>query len=493
MPQANYIDVLVRMLNAAKYEADAKRMSRATEQIGTSAEKTAKGMQGAAASMRNLSRAAGGFYAVRLMFGALADATNAASNFAEQTNKVNVVFGGSAGLVRNFADTAQSIGFARDEALAAVGTFGGLFTGLGVAQGKAADMSVSLTKLAADLASFNNVPTADAFQALRAGLVGETEPLRRLNIQLSDQILRQRAMAMGLTTTTSKVLLPAQRTLAAYAEIMAQAGVQHGDFSRTATQLANSQRQLSAEWRNAQIEIGNDLIPAVRDLVHGFSTLLRVMQPLLQNRTLVTVMLAEFAAGMIALGVAATIAAIAFTGLDIAAAPWIILAAAIIAGVVLLVTHFDDLKQNVVILVAVAFGPLGIVVGGLILLFQHLGDIMDWVVKKVAGGVSKLRAPIHFIGHEVGQLTGALGGLSVPGFAVGTGFAPGGLAMVGERGPELVNLPRGSQVIPLNSGGSANGAAQPTPPIEVTVVSVLDGQVIARSVAKTWEDGGARR
>ena len=33
-------------------------------------------------------------------------------------------------------------------------------------------------------------------------------------------------------------------------------------------------------------------------------------------------------------------------------------------------------------------------------------------------------------------------------FAQGTAFAPGGLALVGEMGPELVNLPRGSQVIP---------------------------------------------
>jgi phage-related protein len=38
------------------------------------------------------------------------------------------------------------------------------------------------------------------------------------------------------------------------------------------------------------------------------------------------------------------------------------------------------------------------------------------------------------------------GGGSVPGFASGTSYAPGGMAWVGERGPELVNLPRGSQV-----------------------------------------------
>jgi hypothetical protein len=31
-------------------------------------------------------------------------------------------------------------------------------------------------------------------------------------------------------------------------------------------------------------------------------------------------------------------------------------------------------------------------------------------------------------------------------YALGTRFAPGGMALVGERGPEFVNLPRGSQV-----------------------------------------------
>ena len=35
----------------------------------------------------------------------------------------------------------------------------------------------------------------------------------------------------------------------------------------------------------------------------------------------------------------------------------------------------------------------------------------------------------------------------IMGFASGTDYAPGGLALVGEQGPELVNLPRGSQVL----------------------------------------------
>lgn len=47
-----------------------------------------------------------------------------------------------------------------------------------------------------------------------------------------------------------------------------------------------------------------------------------------------------------------------------------------------------------------------------------------------------------------GDLGGGTGGMSFPMFGSGTDSAPGGLAWVGERGPELVNLPKGSQVIP---------------------------------------------
>jgi hypothetical protein len=43
-------------------------------------------------------------------------------------------------------------------------------------------------------------------------------------------------------------------------------------------------------------------------------------------------------------------------------------------------------------------------------------------------------------------------------FASGTDFAPGGMAWVGEQGPELVNLPRGAQVIPHSESMARAGA-----------------------------------
>lgn len=47
-------------------------------------------------------------------------------------------------------------------------------------------------------------------------------------------------------------------------------------------------------------------------------------------------------------------------------------------------------------------------------------------------------------------------------YANGTDFAPGGPAIVGERGPELVNLPRGAQVIPNHQMRAAGGGSSST-------------------------------
>jgi hypothetical protein len=82
--------------------------------------------------------------------------------------------------------------------------------------------------------------------------------------------------------------------------------------------------------------------------------------------------------------------------------------------------------------------------------FQSLGQ----TVKKVAQQILQDLLRLQLQQMILKPLAGALG-LAVPGFARGTNFAPGGMALVGEKGPELVNLPRGAQVIPNNQLGNA--------------------------------------
>ena len=61
----------------------------------------------------------------------------------------------------------------------------------------------------------------------------------------------------------------------------------------------------------------------------------------------------------------------------------------------------------------------------------------------------------------------ALHAAGVPGYATGTDYAPGGVSLVGEKGPELVRLPTGSQVLNAEKTKSAlGGRTGPTLHIE---------------------------
>jgi hypothetical protein len=58
----------------------------------------------------------------------------------------------------------------------------------------------------------------------------------------------------------------------------------------------------------------------------------------------------------------------------------------------------------------------------------------------------------------------------IPGFASGTNSAPGGLALVGEKGPELVNLPRGASVAPTFQTLNALNSMKAPRAASVTVI-----------------------
>lgn len=242
---------------------------------------------------------------------------DAASDLDESMSKVEVVFDDAAGAVKEFADgAAEGLGQSRQQALEAAGTFGNLFVALEVGKGPAAEMSTSLVGLASDLASFNNVDPTQALDALRAGLTGETEPLKRFGVNLNAATIEAKAMELGLVDLAvdmqevegrtialekaqrdqlkalekngsesleyrdaqqkvaeaesalqaamaghAEELTAAQKAQAAYALIMEQTATAQGDFARTSEGLANQTRINEARFADLRAEVGGKLLP----------------------------------------------------------------------------------------------------------------------------------------------------------------------------------------------------------------------------------------
>lgn len=202
-------------------------------------------------------------------------AIDAASDLNESISKVGVVFGDAGDSVVKFSKTtAKALGQSQRQSLEAAGTFGNLFRALGITEKQSASMSTSLVTLAGDLASFNNVDPATALDALRSGLVGETEPLRQFGVNINDATLRTKALELGLISSTKDALDPATKAQAAYALVMDQTSLAQGDFARTSGGLANQQRILKAQLDDLVSNLGQQLLPIAVELANFASTTL---------------------------------------------------------------------------------------------------------------------------------------------------------------------------------------------------------------------------
>lgn len=187
-----------------------------------------------------------------------------AVNFNEQLNKNRVVFGAYADQVINFfaKGAPQALGQTEAQVLESTGTFGNLFKNLGIGERDVFNFSTSLTALASDLASFNNTPVDEAITALRAGLTGESEPLKRFGIDVSDARLRHEAFLLGISDGKS-VLDANTKAQAAYSVILKSAGDAQYDFARTAEQGANAARIRQASIAQLASTVGNYLVPVM--------------------------------------------------------------------------------------------------------------------------------------------------------------------------------------------------------------------------------------
>jgi hypothetical protein len=199
----------------------------------------------------------------------IAPAIKAASDFEESAAKVDVIFGQASKSVKDFASTAAvSLGQSKQDVLNAAGVFGTFGKAAGLAGEDLGLFTTDFVTLATDLASFNNSTPEEAVMAIGAALRGESEPLRRYGILLDDATLKAEATTLGIYKG-NKALTSQQKILAAQSAIYKQSSDAQGDFARTADGLANSQRTLTALFKNLQIELGQKLLPVTTDFVNA--------------------------------------------------------------------------------------------------------------------------------------------------------------------------------------------------------------------------------
>lgn len=196
-----------------------------------------------------------------------------AADLNESLSKVGVTFGGSAGVVTAAADElAARFGIVKQETLDAAASFGLIAQGAGIGSAGAAELSVNLAKLAADAASFYNVPVPEALEKIRSGLVGESEPLRAFGVLLSETAVQNEAVRTGLSKTT-KGLSESAKVQARASLIQSGLAKATGDLARTMDSASNLQRSAAGRVQNALVSVGGAVLPVYQELLAQFNSL----------------------------------------------------------------------------------------------------------------------------------------------------------------------------------------------------------------------------
>lgn len=184
-----------------------------------------------------------------------------ASDSEESLNKVNVAFGISSDIVKNFAQTSLvQFGIASGTALELASNFGDMATSMGINKEAAAQMSTSLVGLAADLSSFKNIDIEKAKNALGGVFTGETESLKSLGVVMTQANLQAYAFSKGIKGNVDD-LNESQKVLLRYGFILEKTKNAQGDFARTGGGAANQMRIFQESLKQIGSSFGAIILP----------------------------------------------------------------------------------------------------------------------------------------------------------------------------------------------------------------------------------------
>ena len=471
--------------------------------MGDNIEKQTK--RGSSAFSKMAKYAAGAFSAVAAVnFGK--QLISAASDVEEMQGKFSVVFSGMEKEVESWAITqGKAMGRSRYEIQGYLADAQNMFVGMGMTRDAGADLAKQMTTLAIDLASFNNLSDADAVEKLNKALMGETESAKSLGAVLNENTLSMAMNEMGINKNW-KELSEAEKMQVRYQAIVMQSADAMGDAERTSGSYANQMRALKGNISDTMAEMGQGLlpiaskvlqvvnasIPVVRGLAErGFAIVGNVVSNVMEKIQPFVPYVMQIKDAFVS-AVQNIIPSV--MGL------WETIQAKLMPVISDLLSRVMEHMPTIQSIISTTFNVVSSVIGlaikgielfvkvtsGVYNAIKPILDLIGGAFDAVFGGISNV------VGGAVNVLNKVTGGgksTKVGKNARGTNYWGGGLTMVGEEGPELVNLPTGSKVA-SNAKTSrlmgAGGGTSYSPVVNITV-NGSGGRETALSIRKEVE------
>lgn len=271
-------------VTASSIAAEAKNNATAVKAAATAAAAQARAQKALAMTSDRLRRIGwdiermgrGMMYSLTLPIVAAGAASyKMASDYDENLNKIRVAFGESSAEVEAFAKTAlTATGMSESMAMKTAGLFGDMATSMGLTRKEAAKLSIELTQLVGDAASFKNMNFDEVKTAFQGIFTGETESLKRMGVVMTVEAVQEWADAMEKGVKYADLAISERVKLRAeYVKNFMKNSV--GDFGRTINQTANQMRIFQSTLQELGTSFGHILMKTLTPLLTGLNRLLK--------------------------------------------------------------------------------------------------------------------------------------------------------------------------------------------------------------------------
>jgi hypothetical protein len=340
-----------------------------------------------------------------------AASTKMAMEATESENLFEVSLGKSAEAVREWSNKiSNELGLNEYAVRKNAATFNTMFESMGIGTEKAVKMSEGLTQLAYDMASFYNIKPEVAFEKLRSGISGETEPLKQLGVMINDTTTKAYALKTGIIKQ-GETMTEQEKVIARYGLILESTSKAQGDLARTIDSPTNKLRIMQERISEMAIKIGEVLIPTFERLLSIFEPIIRAIGNMDKQTLTFWITLA---------------ALVAVIGPIVATIGGIVTA----IGAVTSVLGVANVTALETVAVVVAVCAALVALAGVIAIIAGKGPEMNATLSnwnKSLGSYSQ---------YKVGKN------------ARGTNNWGGGPTLINEDGGEIVDLPQGTRIYP---------------------------------------------
>ncbi len=190
-----------------------------------------------------------------------------ASDLEETQGKFDVVFRGMTGSAEKWSKNLQdNYAQSEEESKRFLSSIQDLLVPTGLMREEAGALSNEFVKLAADLGSFNNLPTEKVIQDIQSALQGSSETMAKYGINVKAAKVEQEILNSGLARS-KEAITDAHKAQAIFNIAMREGADAVGDMERTSGSFANQQKKLRANIDDIITSIGTGLLPAATAIV----------------------------------------------------------------------------------------------------------------------------------------------------------------------------------------------------------------------------------